>query len=234
MLTHRASNPPYTIYGVHHDRYECATQKHAEDELRLGGNGRISRWHKGSVLKYMICAETFDNPDWAAVAAGAAGMAVSMWQSIGVRFEQVYRDSEATFGIKYSRLPESRCRDVYARAFFPQEAPGEIYIYQFALEGSNANHLANILAHELGHVLGLRHEFAHWRTSVLWGEKNPQSIMNYFDHPSKLKVGEQDRRELAAFYEYEQGEYEGQPVTDLAPPLKRFPRRGSWWRKWRC
>ncbi|PTB37866.1 hypothetical protein M441DRAFT_50275 [Trichoderma asperellum CBS 433.97] len=80
------------------------------------------------------------------------------------------------------------------------------------------------LGYELGHILGLRHEFApekeKYLPSVRIGSESRQSIMNYFDDLSKFQVGEQESKELAAFYAHGQAKYEGLLViVDITPPL---------------
>ncbi|UKZ64736.1 uncharacterized protein TrAtP1_005947 [Trichoderma atroviride] len=138
-----------------------------------------------------------------------------------VSFKLVSRADPATFQIKFKRSHNSH-PNMCAKSFFPGECGGSLVVYGKALETSS--YLANILAHELGHILGLRHEFALktevFSPSVRFGSENHQSIMNYFDHPSKLQVGKQDREELAAFYAYDRAHYQDLPIVDVTPPLK--------------
>lgn len=183
----------------------CVTQEDAEREARVGSKdkGFAARWKKGSVLKYIIRTETFPNSRQAALVAREATKAIVMWQNIGVLFKKVGRDEKATFAIKFCPQSDNCRRDVYARAFFPNDSPDELSVYELALKRSNVCFLANILAHEFGHVLGLRHEFA-VETSFLWGKENARSVMNYFSDLSQLQVGSQDREELATFYECEE------------------------------
>ncbi|PON31069.1 hypothetical protein TGAM01_v200489 [Trichoderma gamsii] len=201
----------------------CITEDDAERDVRVGRGGYATRWKKGSVLRYTVCTETFPSPQWAARTAREAAKAALMWQNIGARFEKVSRDEKATFAIKYCFEPDDCRPDVYARAFFPKTSPDELFVYQFALEPYNVDFLANILAHEFGHILGLRHEFA-VETSFLLGDKNNRSIMNYFRHPSELQVGEQDREDLARYYECDGRHFKGLSIRDIKPQLYRFPR----------
>ncbi|UKZ64737.1 uncharacterized protein TrAtP1_005948 [Trichoderma atroviride] len=203
----------------------CVTQEDAERDARVGSKdkGFAARWKKGSVLKYIIRTETFQNPRQAGLVAREATKAIAMWQNIGVRFEKVGRDEKATFAIKFCPQSDNCRRDVYARAFFPNDSPDELSVYELALERSNVCFLANILAHEFGHILGLRHEFA-VETSFLWGKENARSVMNYFSDLSQLQVGPQDREELATFYECDERRHAQPPIIEIEPPLYRFPK----------
>lgn len=209
--------------GIARGYNACVTQEDVEREVRVGLGNYATRWKRGSVLRYTVCTETFESPRWAALVAREAAKATSTWQYIGARFKKVDRHEKATFAIKYRFEPDNCRRDVYARAFFPKTSRGELFVYQLALEPSNLDFLAHILAHELGHILGLSHEFA-VQTSVQWGEKNDRSVMNYFDDLSQLQVGQQDREELASYYECDEGQHEGLFITDIEPRIYQFPR----------
>ncbi|UKZ90233.1 uncharacterized protein TrAFT101_005260 [Trichoderma asperellum] len=202
-------------------KYECMTQTDGCYELCIGEGCQIPRWRIGSVILYNICTETFATSVAADSVSAAMTEAISMWGEIkGVVFKEVGRDDPATFRIKYKKSHSSH-PNVYAKSFLPRECPSSLVVYQKALE--NTSYLANILAHELGHIWGLRHEFApekeKYLPSVRIGSENRQSIMNYFDDLSKLQVGEQDRKELAAFYAHGQAKYEGLLIVNITAPL---------------
>lgn len=217
-----SSATSYVSKAVVHPYGVCVTEEDAEKEVRVGWKGHATRWKKGSVLRYIVCAETFPSLELAALAAREAAKGALIWQNIGARFERVGRDENATFAIKYCSEPDNCRRDVYARAFSPKTSPGELFVYELALEPSNVGFLTNILAHEFGHILGLSHEFA-VKTSFLWGEANDRSVMNYFSDLNQLQVGEQDREDLATYYECPAGQYEGLSITDIEPRVFRFP-----------
>jgi hypothetical protein len=192
--------------------------------LCIGKDDRILRWRKGSTILYNIYTESFQTPGAVALVGEAMEEAISMWGgNIGVDFRRVRRDEAATFQIAYQKFPLDNDPNTYAESFFPREWASSLFVYQKGLE--NAAYLANILAHELGHVLGLRHEFAPEEEedcSVRFGNKNDQSVMNYFDHASKHIVGQQDLDELAAFYAYDQAYYREWLVVDITPRLYVF------------
>ncbi|KAL7793197.1 hypothetical protein V8C37DRAFT_378754 [Trichoderma ceciliae] len=220
------SAPQATVVADRLDRradvkYKCVTQSHGWDEVRIGNHGRIPRWSRGSELRYNIREETFPIPGLAALVSDAAAEGISMWQGHGVRFKEVGRDDPATFQIRYKRYPDNNDPRVYACAFPPREWASSLSVYELGLV--NADFLANILAHEFGHILGLRHEFDDGDCSVRFGRENDESVMNYFDHASKHQVGEQDRKDLARFYAYDRPIYMGRRIVDIDPLLYIFP-----------
>ncbi|TFB02888.1 hypothetical protein CCMA1212_005010 [Trichoderma ghanense] len=199
--------------------YNCATERLACVELRIGSYGRIPRWRKGSELSYIVCTESFP-PPLSLVVEDAMKQAISMWQGIGVSFKQVPRDSRATFAVRFEG---GKCKG-YAISFLPDTEPAELLVYEKS--ESKAEYLSNILAHEVGHILGLRHGFAHKRErgnpSVFFGSEDDQSVMLYYDHLRKHKVSELDLQGVRDFYEYDQAEYDGLKIEDVEPKLHDF------------
>lgn len=217
--TARCIREEFCLVGVVVAKYKCATQTHECTEVRIGWDGEIPRWRRGSELSYVVCVESFPAP-LSSLVQDSMKAAIDMWCGIGVSFKQVARNDPATFAIVY----KNRNRNTYARSFFPNESSRELIIYPPSLQ--NTNYLSNILAHEVGHILGLRHEFAYEREkgypSVLFGSKNTDSIMNYFDHPKRLQVREQDLEELERFYAYDRVKYGKLSILDVSPEVWFF------------
>ncbi|KAK4066160.1 uncharacterized protein Triagg1_8228 [Trichoderma aggressivum f. europaeum] len=200
-------------------KYRCVTQTHGCAEVRIGWDGEIPRWRRGSELSYVVCVESFPAP-LSSLVEDSMKAAIGMWNNVGVSFKQVARNDPATFAVIY----ENRHRQAYACSFFPNEPSRELLVYPSSLR--EPDYLANILAHEVGHILGLRHEFAHKREkgcpSVLFGSENPDSIMNYFDHPEQPQVREQDLEELERFYAYDKVKYGKLSILDVNPKVWFF------------
>ncbi|KKP05516.1 hypothetical protein THAR02_02408 [Trichoderma harzianum] len=204
-----------------HATHECLTQPHGCGEVRVGFRGEIPRWNPGSELGYAIHDETFP-PDLSAKIGPAMETAVKMWQGRGVTFKQVGRNDPATFAVVF----EDGNPKAYARAFFPNEQRRKLSV--FGRTRRVPDSLPGFLAHELGHIQGLRHEFAHTDEeemqfpSVLVGSENAQSIMNYFARPEQYQVQQSDLKELRSFYEYDKAEYKGLPIRDIDPVVRPF------------
>ncbi|UKZ49436.1 hypothetical protein TrVGV298_003683 [Trichoderma virens] len=157
--------------------------------------------------------------------------ATDMWEGVGASFKQVGRYDQATFAVIYNDDyddtddDDDDGRKPYARSFFPTKSSSrKLIVYPLSLRKRDC--LANILAHELGHILGLRHEAAQEKEqsyfSVRFGKRNPRSIMNYFKDPKQLRVTKQDLKDLDGIYTYDQPAYGGLRIVDIDPQVRPF------------
>ncbi|KAL7807792.1 hypothetical protein V8C44DRAFT_337110 [Trichoderma aethiopicum] len=201
-----------TIYS-----FVCVTETLGCAELRIGWHDHIPRWARGSVLSYIMCKEDFPT-ELSSVVEDAMKEAISSWPGIDVSFKQVPRGSRATFAVRFDG---SKFKSGYAESFMPDNTrPLALFVYEKSR--SKAEYLPNILAHEIGHILGIRHGFAERRRephSVSIGSEDDRSIMLYRDHPRELKVSELDLHGLKLFYDYDQAEYDGLPIVTIKPEL---------------
>ncbi len=104
-----------------------------------------------------------------------------------------------------------------ARAFFPNTKDlNTMFVYKRAFDQDTVNFQVNIFAHELGHVLGFRHEFAPQEGgAVLFGPRNPSSVMAYKFPPS---IQPSDIASAKLLYQARDGSsIEGFPVDRIEP-----------------
>ena len=185
-------------------KYSCVTQKgNSREQIYLGQfQGRLCLWESGSKLNWTARMDGYPSRADAMYAAQQMFKACNAWnKALGGRIEFVYTDvfDDACFQLRYG----DDMGGVLARAFFPddyKETLNDLYVYERAFQPDQKNMMVNTFAHELGHVLGLRHEHAQgavegtWGVaedggegddgrvleSVLFGTKNPKSVMAYY------------------------------------------------------
>lgn len=118
-----------------------------------------------------------------------------------------------------------------ASAFFPNEVRDVLVYHKTLVEPSWRKVLKNTFLHEIGHILGLRHEFANQPNPEKPGENletlahqfgsvNPHSVMSYDD---VNYINDLDKKDVKAFYELANGfKINTAKVTDFVPkPLKK-------------
>ncbi|KAK3725876.1 hypothetical protein LTR37_000024 [Vermiconidia calcicola] len=138
------------------------------------------------------------------------------------------RDS-ANFYLRYMINPPEE-PTVLAKAFFPNQVGQDVIVYSCAFEPDNRSTMKVVFLHELGHVLGLRHEFAielEGQGAVRFMGKDENSVMSYIPFPTKLQ--NTDKEGVKAFYKLDNGYHidpeRDQPVTDFWPQLRATVRR---------
>ncbi|UPK95827.1 hypothetical protein LCI18_006762 [Fusarium solani-melongenae] len=213
---------PRHSHGNHSSAYFCSTQSHENcgiASLQVGSYDRISRYPTNATLPYFIDMNSFPTKADAEYAAKSFEQAAANWALGPVQFKRELTRRDAFFSVVYFvGTPEDRS---LAKAFFPN-CPAKsrlVKVYPRAFIFRDA--MVNIFCHELGHVLGLRHEFAGQREaynpSVCWGLPNPESVMNYYDHPLKMAVHELDIVLTNALYAYNGESFQGFLIDVVSP-----------------
>ncbi|KAL2864779.1 Metalloprotease [Aspergillus lucknowensis] len=194
------------------DCYPCVTQKPTPAvfagstsiaSLQVGLGNTIPRWKANTTVNFATLAQGYPKPELALLAASKLNEAANEWNSLdlGVRFEWVEKIEDAAFVLCFA---EERSPGTLAEAFFPNDLDlNNLNVYPAAFRPGTVQYLKNIFLHELGHVLGLRHEFAPEREqsakSVQVGPRNPTSVMGY-EFPPQLQTSDIDSTK--AFYKF--------------------------------
>ncbi|KAJ6439173.1 matrix metalloproteinase-11 [Purpureocillium lavendulum] len=191
---------------------------------QIGSGDQIPRWQPGIELTYVVCDETFPTLEDAAFTSRQLTTAMGMWNNAGVTFRLVERNSLANFRVVYRNSPLDGRMETLASSFLPNNSAADkrtLYVYALAFTNAHLNNQAYFLAHEVGHILGLRHEFSMEREQCLWsttfGSRNSSGIMAYYADSSHWRVTPQDLKEMEAFYNPSFTGQDGRKVMNYTP-----------------
>ncbi|KAK5044388.1 hypothetical protein LTR84_011299 [Exophiala bonariae] len=181
--------------------------------LQIGLFDHIPRWRKNVTVNWVAFADGYETPDDALFAAKAMRRATEEWNALdfGVQFKQVDSLEDANFALGYGGQPASRDR-VLAEAYFPTaDDISDVIVYKLQFNPQVKHEMHNTFLHELGHVLGLRHEHAEWSGrlfeggSTTIGTTNPKSVMSY-DPEEPPIIRDSDKEGIRKFYALRAGE----------------------------
>ena len=218
-LTQQSLMPTFGTAPVSHlDAHHGGT-----NHLVLGLGPIVPRWdtvlQPNRKLLYFIRKDTFPDADTTQRAESNFQAAAGEWNRVGLGllFEAASDASAAHFHLVYSTAA-----DAYARAFFPNQLGRDVEVFPGGLDPQRPKDgLKKTFMHELGHVLGLRHEFAvaaNESASVQFMDPNPLSIMSYGENRD---LQESDKAGTKAFYKKRNGDpINGIPITDYTPVAK--------------
>jgi hypothetical protein len=214
--------------------FRCDTERrghltpHGRSPLEIvvdASEGFVPLWEENTTLRWTFresSLQAFEDPAAAAQAIETLlGKAVLAWEDAApVKFAR--QDDAWDFEIVVRNADDcdiSGC--VLASAFFPDPGRHELVLYPKMFE-QNEEEQVETLAHEIGHVFGLRHFFAQisetrW-ASEIFGKHSKFSIMNYGED-SKLTAD--DRKDLKRLYELvwagQLTEVNGTPIRLMGP-----------------
>jgi len=163
--------------------YKCETEDRINELFVHLNEGEVPLWKFGVVLTWTVNTKSFPKPEQATYAQQQILGAISDWGIKGVEFQYVgeEKSNTATFIVKFSKTPLG---GTVAKGFFPDEEQNILVIYPLAFSEAQIRVLRNVLSHEVGHIYGLRHEFAlEEGDTVQFGPSNPNSVMNYNSPP---------------------------------------------------
>lgn len=186
-------------------------------------DGFIPLWEENVVLRWRFnraSLSVFRDPE--RLASGIRHLlaqAVTAWgDAAPIRFDENPDNSDFEVVVQ----PHESCTPqgcTLAQAFFPDAGRHRLLIFPTMFE-QNGKEQVDTLAHEIGHIFGLRHFFApeletRWPVEI-FGEHKPFSIMNYGGNSELTEV---DRRDLKNLY---QSVWNGQLKEINGTPIKLF------------
>lgn len=205
-------------------RTDYRAKKRSREAIILDAtDGFIPLWDKNLVMRWRFNTTSlniFRQPQAAAsYIRQLLRNAITAWgDAAPIRF--IENPDNSDFEIVMERFPDCTPEGcTLAQAFFPDAGRHQLFIFPTMFQQSREEQVET-LAHEIGHVFGLRHFFApeletRW-PSVIFGENNPFSIMNY---GNLSQLTNADQRDLKLLYE---SVWNGQLTEINGTPIKLF------------
>lgn len=186
--------------------YESPKNRSPAELVVDASDGFIPLWARGSVLRWRFKdadIDRLDNPEEVKnYVRRLFGEALVLWGSfLPVQFSEQKSNWDFEISIRSSEdCDQFGC--TLASAFFPDQGRHELVIFPTMFGQIEAEQIET-LAHEIGHIFGLRHFFANVREtawpSEVFGTHSRFSIMNYGENS---RMTENDRNDLKNLYEH--------------------------------
>ena len=184
--------------------YATPKKNQSSTELVLGASeGFIPLWKEGVNLRWRFnpsIYDYFENPNKAINGIRSLlADGLTEWGWNPVKFTETNDAWDFEIVVRKDNCSPRGC--TLASAFFPDGGRHQLVIYPSLFKQSKQEQIET-MAHEFGHIFGLRHFFAQveekaW-PSVIFGEHKPFTIMNYGEDS---KMTKRDRTDLKRLYE---------------------------------
>jgi hypothetical protein len=182
--------------------------------LGIERDGKLLRWRRGMKLTYCVWRPSFGSDAEHAAAVDGMRAATSDWSGIcGIEFEHITNGdhaAELSGDISFPVVRQPGGGTLIAMAFFPDDPPQQRFVSVFDgffSSQPNAFDSIGVMRHELGHVLGFRHEHIRPEAPDLFNpeslehtvaitEYDPTSVMHYVAEgvgDSKLRFTDRDK-----------------------------------------
>lgn len=187
----------------------------------LDENNRIVRWAKGLVLTYTVLKSSFADATQYQIVVNRMRAATAAWEAAcGVTFGHLAEFDDgsqpSTPGPLFVVRGANTNGEVIAAAFFPNDPPAErrVIIDPVFFSPTMGFNPTGVLRHELGHVLGFRHEHIRPDAPLVCPDESlgntidltvydPKSVMHYFCGgvgSTELELTDLDRQAARALY----------------------------------
>jgi hypothetical protein len=174
------------VCGTEKKGYKTPKNKSPLDLVLDNSEGFIPLWGPNVTLRWRFdetALLSFSNPELARNRVRyLLGSAIMAWgDAVPVRFTEARDNCDFEISVRANdECNNAGC--VLASAFFPNSGQNTVFIYP-RLSGETDEEQIETMAHEIGHIFGLRHFFAQIREtewpSEIYGAHDPFSIMNY-------------------------------------------------------
>lgn len=183
--------------------------------------GFVRLWAKSVTLNWRFretSMDYFDDPT--AAKKEIRNLIKEMLAQWGTASPVKFKEDNTNWDFEIVMRQNDSCMDggcVLASAFFPDPGQHRLYLYPFLFEQTRHDQIET-LAHEFGHIFGLRHYFALLEETdspaEIFGRHNKFTIMNYNE---LSKLTKRDRSDLSKLYQLT---WSGKLTTINGKPIK--------------